>query len=212
MPIILITLIYPLLNLHHAWAVLSFLQLFLLLSFSFLWDISFILRIKYKITWNKNTAIHSTFTNIQSSDLWKPEIFYLFISPSHCRPDQVVGTGTLPSSFPANPLNSPFIFSTCRKSPLFFRAAAMSYHCQSSHYISAFLSNFSFNLSASLSIPHFSLASLLNDPFDHFHFLCPDALLQLSDLPKCSSFTFHTFIKLLSPFLSEFSLAVLSSF
>lgn len=105
----------------------------------------------------------------------------------------------------------PFIFSTCRKSSLFFRAAAMSYHCQSSHYISAFLSNFSFNLSASLSIPHFSLASLLNDPFDHFHFLCPDALLQLSDLPKCSSFTFHTFIKLLSPFLSEFSLAVLSS-
>lgn len=82
----------------------------------------------------------------------------------------------------------------------------MSYHCQSSHYISAFLSNFSLNLSASLSILHFSLASLLNDPFDHFHFLCPDALLWLSDLPKCSSFAFHTFIKHI--FLSDISLAV----
>lgn len=83
----------------------------------------------------------------------------------------------------------------------------MSYHCQSSRYISAFLFNFSFNLSASLSILHFSLAFLLNDPFDHFHFLCPNALLQLSDLPKCSCFNFLTFFKRLSLFLSDFSLA-----
>lgn len=127
------------------------------------------------------------------------------ISSFHCRPDPVVGTG-YPSSFPANPLNSPFIFSTCRKSPLFFTAAVMSYHCQSSHYISAFLSNFSLNLSASLGNLHFSLASLLNDPFDHFHFLFPDALLQLPDLPKCSSFTFHTFIKHLPLFCLTFLL------
>lgn len=126
---------------------MPFLWPFLFLSFLFPWDFFSILRIKYnEIKWNKNTATHSTFTDIQSFDLWKPEIFYLYISPTHCRPDRVFGTETLPSSFPANPLNSPFIFNTCMKSPLFFTAAAMSYHCQSSHYISAVLSNFSLSL------------------------------------------------------------------
>lgn len=43
-------------------------------------------------------------------------------------------------------------------------------------------------------------------------FLCPDALPQLSDLPKCSSFTFCAFIKLHSLFLSDFFLAEFSSF
>lgn len=88
MSVIPITLIYASKKLHHLWAVLSFLWPFLW-SFSFISDISSIPRIKYnKIEWNKNTAIHSTFTDVQSSDwgLWESEIFYLFISPTHCRP------------------------------------------------------------------------------------------------------------------------------
>lgn len=152
---------------------------------------------------------HSSFwfteTWIISSD---PLVF----APAHCRLDQAVGVGTLPLSFLANPLCSPFTFSTCRKSPLLFTTAIAANHLTTVHLSSLI----SASISPSLSILHFSVASLLMIRLILFAtgpvFVCPDALLQLSDLPKCSSFSLHAFIKLHSLFLSDLSLAEFTSF
>lgn len=152
MPVIPTTLIYPPQSLHNSWAVLSFLWPFLFLSFSFLWDIFSILRIKYnEIKWNKIQTFAALLLTYNLPIYGNLKYFIFSFHLLTLDQIRLVVLGHF-SSHSLQALSILLSFSALVGSLLsYLTAAAMLYHCQSSHYISTFLSNFSLNLSASLS-------------------------------------------------------------
>lgn len=171
MPIIPIPVIYPSENLHHFCAV--FVNNYKLFSFSFLWNFSSTHRIKYnKIKWKKNTAIHSTFTAIQASDLWRPGSFNPILSSLHLLiVDQIrlLVLGHSPHHFLQT--LSVLLSLSALAGSLLSSLQLLPYPITANHLTTVQLSSL-ISASISLSLPqHLALflGFFVNDLFDPFH-------------------------------------------